>query len=154
MAKINIETSLLVDPRFDQLVNQFTEEKHPDPKFVALGLLTSAWLVAFQQGDSESHTVPINIFERIKYWEKLVQFDLARKVDSGYYLSGTKEQFEWKKKLKEQDKARKEKWKLKNKKKVERSGTVKNGEERQFRSSSTSTSTSTSTFNYLALRAK
>ena len=149
MAKINIETSLLIDPRFEQLVNQFIEEKHPDPKYVALGLLNTVWFLAFQHSENESPSVPVNIFERIKYWEKLIQFDFARKTENGYYLSGTKDQFQWKRKLRERDKARKEKWKLKHKKNVERFGTDGNGRERN-----TSTSTSTSTSSSITIKNK
>lgn len=87
MARINIENSLFKDARFLDLII------HCGCRFKALGLITSAWILA------QEHWLKYRAIPK-KAWAKeldiLVKLELAEPLENGdIYVKGSKKAFSW-----------------------------------------------------------
>lgn len=89
MARINIEDSIFKDIRFLKLIQKTQSIDE------ALGNMVRAWLVAQKYWVPEKCPIPLADWDKQGISNILIEVGLATKEDSGVYVHGSEEQFEW-----------------------------------------------------------
>jgi hypothetical protein len=87
MARINIEDKLFTDARFIALCNKVTRRE-------AIGMIIDAWYLAQRYWLTGEKYIPDEEF-KMAGLEPLIDCLFAKKMDNGYYIRGSEEQFEW-----------------------------------------------------------
>lgn len=87
MARINIEDKLFTDARFIALCNKV-------PRREAIGMIVDAWYLAQRYWLTDQKYIPDEEF-KMAGLEPLVDCLFAKKMDNGYYIRGSEEQFDW-----------------------------------------------------------
>jgi hypothetical protein len=88
MPRINIEEKLYVDPRFIKL-----RDKMGEP--MAIGWLVILWRFAQQNYRDGILDIPHKSYEFYGFPDDLITFEFVEKTDKGYYIKGSKRNFEW-----------------------------------------------------------
>jgi hypothetical protein len=96
MARINIEEKLFADARFVALCNKVSRRE-------AIGMMVDAWLLAQKHWLKDHKYIPEQEF-LMAGLEPLIECFFAQKMDSGYYIKGSEDQFGWLKKRQEDGK--------------------------------------------------
>lgn len=96
MARINIEEKLFADARFVALCNKVSRRE-------AIGMLVDAWLLAQKHWLKDHQYIPEQEF-LMAGLEPLIGCFFAQKMDNGYYIKGSEDQFGWLKKRQEDGK--------------------------------------------------
>lgn len=96
MARINIEEKLFADARFVALCNKVSRRE-------AIGMMVDAWLLAQKHWLKDHKYIPEQEF-LMAGLEPLLECFFAQKMDNGYYIRGSEDQFGWLKKRQEDGK--------------------------------------------------
>lgn len=90
MPRLNIETKIWSDPRFQKLIS-IIGDRHK-----AIGILVDLWSMAINHWIPNKEPIPMKIFKQSQApLEALLECGLAEKNGSGVYAKGSEEAFAW-----------------------------------------------------------
>jgi ribosomal protein L13E len=89
VARLNIETKVSSDPRFQKLLIK-VGDRHK-----AKGVLWDLWELAQQYWFPEKLPIPESSWKDADLPEALIECGFAERVSGGYYARGSEEQFDW-----------------------------------------------------------
>lgn len=89
MARINIETSLFIDYRFNQLCIKLGNQE------TALGALVRAWIVGQEYWKSSTNGIPKTEWQKQNLNNAIIECGLAADTGDFILLSGSKKHFNW-----------------------------------------------------------
>jgi uncharacterized phage protein (TIGR02220 family) len=96
--KININTNLFFDERYEDLVDCFNEDvgDYVDPRVYATGVLVHAIKLALRFWVPDKKLIPHKTAERSKVpFKSLIECELAEKREDGIYVKGLEDAFSW-----------------------------------------------------------
>ncbi len=89
MTRLNVETSLWSDPRFQSFMIRIGDQHR------AIGMVIILWILAQQHWCPNKELIPFAIWNEAKLPEDLIDCGLAERRDSGIYARGSEKQFQW-----------------------------------------------------------
>jgi hypothetical protein len=88
VARINIESKLFIDARFKRLEKVLGEA-------LAIGWLVILWRLAQEHYRKGDMIIPLKSYDFYKFPNELIECEFVVKTEEGYYVKGSKRNFEW-----------------------------------------------------------
>lgn len=87
--RINMDTSLLTDPRVASLIREIGDAAK------AYGILYLLFIEAMEHWYPNKELIPKDRFKFLPNYESLLRCELVEERETGFYVKGSKERFEW-----------------------------------------------------------